>query len=77
MAFRIRRLDRRAFLQRAASLTGAALVPGLPGALGQAPAIVTSDRLRPSSAFGVMTRPLAVRRAAVTDDWNTRSDSAG
>jgi alkaline phosphatase D len=75
MAIRSRRLDRREFLQSAASLTlsgGAALVAGLPGSPGQAPAIVTSEAARPSNAFGVAAGDVEGDRAIV---WS-RTDRA-
>jgi len=75
MGNRHQRLDRREFLQSAAGLTlsgGAALVVGLPGVPGQAPAIVTSDRARPSSAFGVASGDVEGDRAIV---WS-RTDRA-
>ena len=56
----MRRFDRREFLQSAASLSGAALI-----GYGQAPAIVISDKLRPSSAFGAMAGDVDGDRAII------------
>jgi alkaline phosphatase D len=61
--------NRREFLHRAASLT---LLAGLPDLPGQAPAIVTSDRARPSSAFGVAAGDVDGDRAII---WS-RTDRA-
>ncbi len=52
------RLDRREFLQSAARLSGVALI-------GQAPNLVTSDRARPSSAFGVAAGDVEGDRAII------------
>src|SRR5689334_5934211 len=66
MAFRVRRLNRREFLQSAAGLSGgAALIAGLPDRPGQAPAIVTADSARPSSAFGVAAGDVDGDRAII------------
>ena len=61
--------SRRDFLRRAtgAALTGAGTLAGLRGALAasQAPAIVGSDRDRPSSAFGVTAGDVDGDRAII------------
>jgi alkaline phosphatase D len=65
IGMRMRRFDRREFLQSAASLTGAALLGGPRAAIAQAPAIVTSDRLRPSAAFGAAAGDVDGDRAII------------
>lgn len=60
-------LARRAFLRRAAgvALSGAGTIAGARTLFGQAPAIVTAERARPSAAFGVTAGDVDGERAIV------------
>src|SRR5882757_7185676 len=60
-----RPVGRRSFLLGSAAF-GGGLVAGLPGtALGQAPAVITSDRMRPQTAQGVMSGDVTTNQAVI------------
>jgi alkaline phosphatase D len=60
-----RPVGRRRFLLGSAAF-GGGLVAGLPGAaLGQAPAVITSDRMRPQAAQGVMAGDVTANQAVI------------
>ena len=64
--------SRRAFLRRTAGVVSSAVIVNPRSLFGQAPAIVTSDRARPSSAFGATAGDVDIDRAIVwsrTDRW--------
>ncbi len=67
------RQSRRTFLRRTAGVVSSAAIVAPRSLLGQAPAIVTSDSGRPSSAFGVTSGDVDVDRAIV---WSRTDRSA-
>ena len=67
------RQSRRTFLRRTAGVVSSAAIVGPRSLFGQAPAIVTSDSARPSSAFGVTAGDVDVDRAIV---WSRTDRSA-